>query len=175
MLFGMKPQWADSILVNAKTEGIKKSKFWKPLIAMRPCLIPADGFYVTKDLSTESKAGTQRDWFGIEFSNHQAFFMAGLWKPLKDKPNDPKHRTMRFVLLTRESHSCVKTLSNRMPVIFTYDDLERCKTWMNTQLDIDTRILSLLNECEYPNLQSFQVSQRIKNLGNDDSDLFRPV
>jgi len=173
MLFGMKPYWAKALLPNAKAESIKHSRFWKPLAAMRPCLIPADGFYVTEDLKTAMEQNKSRIWHGVEFSDHREFFIAGLWKPIKDDAND--QTILHFVLLTRESHSCVKNISERMPVVFGVHEIKQLQIWMNTELNLDERIGVLLEPITFPELISFPVSMAIKNLGRDDVSLFEPL
>jgi putative SOS response-associated peptidase YedK len=182
MLFGMKPSWAKTTLINAKSEGLKHSKFWKPLAAMRPCLVPADGFYEplykpkdntihenqeSKKSSHEKSGKQKKPWYGFEFEDHSQFFMAGMWKHLEGHD--------RFVILTREPSGIVEPIHNRMPVIFTVKETENAQNWLNTKLNFDDRLLQTQAPIEFPALRSFPVSDAAKNLGKNDASLFHPL
>jgi len=161
MLFGMKPDWAKSTLINAKSENLKQSRFWKPLAAMRPCLIPAHGFYEPK-----GEKGQKRPWYGFEFEQQQGFFMAGMWKPIEDKNH--------FVILTREPDASVSPIHSRMPVIFTHNLINEAQIWLNTRESLDKRIETVKEEFEFRELRSFRVSDAAKNMGNEGEELFKP-
>ncbi len=165
MLFGMKPHWAKSTLINAKSEGLKNSKFWRPLAAMKPCLVPADGFYEPQKKQNNKKR--KYPWFGFELENQQPFFMAGLWKAFEGQ----KH----FVVLTREPDSTVGEIHDRMPVIFTEQESERASLWMNTEMGFGERLKDVAQAKEYQTLKAFPVSDDAKNLGNEGPSLFLPI
>lgn len=166
MLFGMQPRWAKSPLINAKAEGLKQSKFWKPLAAMRPCLIPADGFYEPQGPSNIEGKRVKRPWYGFELDDQQAFLMAGMWKPMGDES--------RYVILTREPNSCVAPIHHRMPVLFTRNQCEHANDWLNTELNFDTRLAAVAETLNHDNMISFPVSDQAKNMGNDGPNLFKP-
>jgi|GEM_PF-6810196 len=182
MLWGVHTSWSKSALINAKVESIKNSKLWKPLAAMRPCLIPADGFYLAEEQirqtgsykknDNKTSPAEKRTWHGVEFTNRQAFFMAGFWKP----GDESSH----YVLLTREANDSLKSINTRVPVIFTESQAAAAQLWMDTEMNFDKRLAVLMedqqttqNRHQNSDIHTFKVGHRVKNLGNDGPELFQ--
>ena len=159
MAFGIKPEWSKSILINAKVENLLSSRFWQPMAALRPCLIPTDGFYEPK-----GKKGTKRPWYGFEMDESEPFFFAGIYGKQADHE--------QFVIITKEPNLIVGEVHSRMPVILDSSQVDTCTNWLNTELELNNRVGALGEQIEYGCLTSFPVSEVAKNPSFDKASLF---
>lgn len=162
MAFGVKPDWSNSHLINAKTENLLSSRYWKPMVALHPCLIPADGFYEPK-----GEAGAKRPWYGFEFADHRAFFMAGIFS---------RHEGVeQFVILTKTPNALLEPIHSRMPVILSEQQVAVCKQWLDTTLELKQRVEAVQANVEFADLHCFAVSDKAKNPRNEGKELFQAV
>ena len=162
MAFGMQPEWSKSSLINAKSENLLSSRFWKPMFALHPCLIPADGFYEPK-----GEQGAKRPWYGFEFEGSKPFVMAGVYSKQADG--------LHFVIVTKTPNSVLEPIHSRMPVLLTANQNELIKLWMNTEAALRVRAESIQENIEFEELKYFPVSDKAKNPRNEGAELFSVV
>ncbi|OIO64372.1 hypothetical protein COY28_01265 [Candidatus Woesearchaeota archaeon CG_4_10_14_0_2_um_filter_57_5] len=67
--FGLRPDWAKRPIINARSETLQDKPFFR---ALRPCLIPADGFYEWKDSIPYCFTTDRFLWFAA-LADHSGF------------------------------------------------------------------------------------------------------
>ena len=105
-------------IVNARDDALLKKDVWKKSIAVRRCVIPADGFF--------EWAGPEGAMWEVLFhlSDERPFFFAGLWS------YDPVGEGRGFALVTGKPNELVAALPHkRMPVIMERD---AAKAWIGS-------------------------------------------
>jgi putative SOS response-associated peptidase YedK len=121
--FGLIPYWADdpriaNRLINARSEGVARSKVFKPALQARRGIIPASGYFEWR-----ATAQGKRPVF-IHDPRGQALALAALWEQWRD----PSGELIRsFAVLTRSSEGFLKDIHNRMPCVLQPSDVE---TWL---------------------------------------------
>jgi len=100
MCWGLK-KWDDQgLIINARSESIKESSFFKEHLSARRCLIKAEAFF-------EWDKNKQKN---IVYADHkQAFYMAGLY--------DDSTAISTFAILTDEADGEFRKLHHRIPLM----------------------------------------------------------
>ena len=178
MLWGFKPVWAKTLLINAQAETLAQKPTFKKALETRRCLIPADGFYEWK------LAGTAKQPMRITLKNRKPFCFAGLWhrdiKPIKagetvvndvdDEP--PESRVVdSFVIITMAANDFMRPIHHRMPLIVSPQHYD---WWMDASPQ-NTLHLSVLNSPAKEDLTAYAVSSRVNNARNDDVECIKPA
>jgi putative SOS response-associated peptidase YedK len=147
--WGFIPEWADNPklgfkMTNARTETIFEKNSFKTAILRRRCLIPANGFYEWKTLSTK-----QKQPYFIFHPKQKIVSFAGIYSVWKD----PKINSLlwTFSILTAASKGKMADLHERVPVIIAK---EAYSTWLNPQQNDEKLIQSffdseLSNQLDY--------------------------
>ena len=136
ILWGLIPAWVKdpktayrSINAKAKTVALKPS--FKAAFRCRRCLIPADGFYEWKELTSGSQP------YYTRMQDERPFAFAGLWERWEGGGELIESCT----IITTTANALVRTIHDRMPVILpreTYD------TWLDPSLQDPRHLLPLL-------------------------------
>jgi putative SOS response-associated peptidase YedK len=111
--FGLIPMWADdpkiaSRLINARVEGVARSKAFKQALQARRGIVPASGYFEWR-----ATAHGKRPVF-IHDARGQALALAALW----ERWRDPSGEWIRsFSIITRPSEGFLSEVHNRMPFI----------------------------------------------------------
>ena len=98
---------SDSLLFNARSEGIEASKFWKDSFLQRRCVVPADAVFEWRQAKRGKKAK-----YEITISGRMPFGMAGVWKLWKNPKTNQWERT--FAVLTGEPNELMQPIHDRM-------------------------------------------------------------
>lgn len=112
--WGMSPVWSKSLLINARRENVLSSKFWKPSIENRRCLVPASCFY-----EWQTVEGKKIKW-QIGLKGSDLFCFAGIYDLITDKNGK---ESLSFAILTEPANKLMKHIHNfgdnkhRQPVI----------------------------------------------------------
>ena len=127
MKWGMFPSWSKSLLINARRENLLTSKFWKPSIQNRRCLVPASAFFEWQTLN-----GKKTKW-KIALKGSDLFCFAGIYDTVRDKNNN---EIVSFAILTEPANPLMKHIHNfgdnkhRQPVIVMD---EQYNEWLDTK------------------------------------------
>ncbi len=148
-------------LYNLRLETIAESSFFRNALEQRRCLIPADGFYAWRQIS--SKGQVPYRYF---ISENKLFAFAGLWEEFEDVQGDTIHT---FSIITTMSNDVIAQTSPRMPVIFSIDD---GLAWLDNATDLALKQLDSLYNDE---LTGFAVSPKVNQHGYDDPKLIEPA
>ncbi|MAN51227.1 MULTISPECIES: SOS response-associated peptidase [unclassified Marinimicrobium] len=116
--WGIKPKWATSLLINAKSETVTEKQTFVKAFAFNRCLVPCSGFY--EWMST--KAGKVKLRF--HRIDERPLYMAAFWY---------EGETPQLVTLTRAAPTELYHIHNRFPVFIGASE---ASTWLNaTPLD----------------------------------------
>jgi putative SOS response-associated peptidase YedK len=100
MTWGL-PKWdGPGVIINARSESVLDSRFFKDHLLNRRCLIKADGFF-------EWDKNKQKHF--VQSASGLPFFMAGCYDTTLERP--------RFVILTDEAEGAFRSLHTRVPLM----------------------------------------------------------
>jgi putative SOS response-associated peptidase YedK len=118
--FGLIPVWArdpkiSNRLINARVEGVARSKVFKHALGARRGIVPANGYFEWR-----TTPHGKRPVF-IHDSRGQALALAALW----DRWHGPSGETIEsFALITRPSVGLLADIHSRMPFTLRPQDVE---------------------------------------------------
>ena len=105
MLWGMRPSWAKSLLINARSETVLEKPAFRNAMRDRRCLIPASGFFEWQDL------GTSKAPYFFHDPARPILAFAGLWRENED------HGYPEAVIMTTSPNALIAPIHDRMPCI----------------------------------------------------------
>jgi putative SOS response-associated peptidase YedK len=155
--WGIKPDWANKLLINAQSETVAQKKTFKQAFLSHRCLIPLSGWY--EWLSNDQ--GKKQKYL---FSNdEQVFYMAAIMFQKQSEPEvnlaldlfgEPLEKTQpnkQFVsLTTRANHQC-QPIHSRMPLIIPKD---RIRQWLDSENEQAVELL----HAELPSINITKVN-----------------
>jgi putative SOS response-associated peptidase YedK len=175
MRWGMVPFFAKSLAefkgfstINAKAENVMNNQMWRVPFNRRRCLIPADGFYEWKSLTTLKKGAKQP--FAFELASGQPFAFAGLWDAWKEPKKSPQTIDtwlQSFTILTTDPNELTAQVHPRMPVILAPADYDR---WL-APTDPERPPLDLLRPYPADQMSLHPVDPRVGNVKNNEPTL----
>ena len=113
------PKWeGPGVIINARSESVMESRFFKEHMLNRRCLIKADGFF-------EWDKNKQKHL--VRSADGLPFYMAGCF--------DHTSERSRFVILTDEAEGAFRTLHTRVPLMIPEDYAQKYLTDGATLLD----------------------------------------
>ena len=167
MRWGLIPSWATdpSIgfkTINARSETITTTAWFRDPFRTQRCLIPADGFYEW------SRNGKIKQPYCFEVGDDEIFAFAGLW----DRWIDPQGNQIEScTIITTTTNSHLADIHNRMPVILPSGAYA---SWLNPTTP-DTRVALGWLVPYAGEMRRYPVSTRINQVENDDAECARPV
>lgn len=168
MRWGLVPFWAKDAkigysTVNARAEEAPAKPMYREAFKKRRCLVPADAFYEWQRIGAKTKHP-----FAFTLKGGQPYALAGLWESWKPKDGEPLET---FTILTTGPNELLARIHNRMPVIVEPDDYHR---WLDpgdpARLPVD-----LMRPLAAEKMRSWQVSDRVGNVRNNDAELLKPA
>jgi len=125
--WGIKPNWAKKLLINAQAESVAEKPTFRNAFADHRCVIPCSGWY---EWSSTQGNGKQKYLFSYE--NQEPIYMAGIWyTPVDERP------PQLVTLTTIPTESC-KPYHHRMPLLIPESAVE---DWVRLSAD---KVLGLL-------------------------------
>jgi len=103
--------------INARSEGIEKSRTWRTPFQKRRCLVPADGYYEWAHLDNKTKKP-----YAFKMRDDAPFAFAGLWDAWKDPGGE---WLQSYSLITTDANELAAEVIDRMPVILHPKDYDR--------------------------------------------------
>ncbi len=120
--WGIKPDWADRIIINARKEKVMSSNFWRTSFLQERCLIPASYF-----IEWQMSEGKKIPW-QINLKDEELFCFAGIIV------NGQSESTEHCVIMTEEANPLMRDIHNhgpnrhRQPLIIPED---RYESWIS--------------------------------------------
>jgi putative SOS response-associated peptidase YedK len=170
MHWGLIPRWKGDgpkipPPINARSETVAEKAMFKRLLAMRRCLVPANGFY-------EWRAGGERKQpYAIHPTDRQLFAFAGLWDDTRPE-GAPEGVSGSFTIITTAANEFMSELHHRMPVILDRDEEA---LWLDSGVQEPDAVLPLLDAYDAAKLEAYPVSLAVNSVRNDSPDLIAPI
>jgi putative SOS response-associated peptidase YedK len=170
MRWGLVPSWAKDETgagkcINAKAETVADKPAFRAAFKLRPCLVPADGFY-----EWAKRPDGKQPWF-ITTRAGEPFAFAGLWERWRPKGSDAGAAPLEtFTILTTGPNTLCAPIHDRMPVILAPADWPR---WLGSLEDRK----ALLARGGFPaeQMECWTVGKAVGNVRNQGSELIRRV
>jgi putative SOS response-associated peptidase YedK len=140
---------------------VSKSMHKKALLESR-CLIPADGFYMWKQLTKKQKVP-----YYFHPNNRNPFFIAGIWEEFEEIDGST---TQSFNMITVPSWEPVASFQDDIPAILT---IEQSKTWLSSYSS-ENDLIGIFQKIYPIDLSYYTVSPLINNLKVSDQSLIKP-
>ncbi|NCP84028.1 MAG: SOS response-associated peptidase [Bacteroidetes bacterium] len=161
--WGLVPDWAENPqiaykMINARTESIFEKKSFQKAILRQRCLIPANGFYEWKQLSSKEKQA-----FYIFHPSQKLISFAGIYSFWKN----PIQNTLlwTFSILTTASKGNMIDLHERMPVCISQKDYA---IWLNPLQNDAKHIQSFFDSELSKDFNYKPISKKITEVGLSD-------
>ncbi len=166
--WGLIPGWAKeraigNRLINARGETVAEKPSFRDAFRKRRCLIPADGFYEWKKLSTGKQP------FVLRRKGGGPIALAGLWSSWKDRETGEELETCAIVTTT--PNELAATVHDRMPVILGHDART---AWLDPEAPPEI-LAALLAPYPAAEMETYPVSRRVNDPGNDDPACIEPL
>jgi len=165
--WGLIPRWSKEMpkgapLINARSEGIAKSKMFGEAFHKRRCLVPADGFYEwNKDKSLKDR----QPWRIVD-PERPAFAFAGIWEGWRN----PEGEIIRsFAIVTTAANDTLSPIHDRMPVMLKSEDED---AWLDPG-NAEPTLQSLLAPYDPGRTEVYRVDSRVNSVKNDDPECLK--
>ena len=173
--WGLVPHWAKDPAhvgtsvppINARSEGVESKPTFRDAMKRRRCLVPADGFYEWKKLTTDGKV---KQPYYITMADHEHFAMAGLWERWGSNEG-PDGVLESCAVLTCAANEMMRDLHDRMPVILPRSEWE---AWLGADTPVENA-LAMLRPLAGERIRAVPVSARVNSPKNTDASLIAPL
>jgi len=159
--WGLVPSWAkdDKIgykMINARAETLMAKSTFKPLLARKRCLIPADGFFEWKKLPDGRKQAMR-----IILKSQKLFSLAGLYDTWRTPSGD---RLSTCTIITVGANSLMEPIHNRMPAILRRDEEDM---WIDKGVVNPESLMPLLRSFDAADMEAYPVPALVGSANND--------
>jgi putative SOS response-associated peptidase YedK len=169
--WGLIPSWtADPaklrmLSFNARIESLANSPAYRSLLTSRRCAIFADGYYEWR----KNADGTKTPLWIFQRGG-DPFVFAGVWDEWRSRASAEIIRSCSIV--TQPPNAFVASIHSRMPVVLAVEALAE---WLAPDARDAAALLRLLDPAPGERWTAYEVSPRVGNVHNDDSELIRPI
>ncbi|WP_052481032.1 SOS response-associated peptidase [Gilvimarinus agarilyticus] len=101
-VWGIKPSWSKSLLINAQAETVAEKRTFKRAFAESRCVVPCTGYYEWRD-----EGGKRKQKYSFTRADGEPLLMAGIYYPGDDNA---------LVTLTTAPNQRLAEYHHRMPV-----------------------------------------------------------
>ncbi len=166
--WGISPEWSKNKSIaqkiyNVPSADINKKPSLRIALNGYRCLIPADGFYLWKQIGKK-----RRIPYRFSIGNNEAFAIAGIWEEFEDENDEVIHT---FKMIITAPNAMVAEMSPSMPVILKGEQMQ---TWLNQDTP-EEQLLEMLTTYDQEDMSCYTVSPRIEQLKNDGPSLLQPT
>ncbi len=169
MRWGLVPPWAADLsvgsrMINARRESLGDKAAFRPALARRRAILPADAYYEWH----VAHPGAPKQPYAITSEDGGPLAFAGLWESWH-RPDQT--RVLSATIVTTSSAGSIAHLHDRMPVVLPPQLWDE---WLDADTDT-AAALSLLDAVPVPRLRAHPVSSRVNDVRVDDADLLTQV
>ena len=166
--WGLIPSWAKdasgaAMMINARSETAATKPAFRDALAVRRCLVPADGFYEWV------RSGKTKQPYCFEVNDGELFAFAGLWERWKDASGQ---WIKSCSILTTTPNAVTSAVHDRMPVIL---DPSNYDLWLDPGMKNVDAVTDMLKPYDAGTMRSYRVSNRVNHVANDDADCAKPI
>lgn len=169
--WGWKPAWATdkaASMINAKSETVAHSRYWRSLWSATRAVVPADGWY---EWMKDPDHPKRKQPYLIRRKDAAPLFIAALAQIGQD--GEPERDTDGFVLITAAADAGLLDIHDRRPLVLTP---EIAREWLDPDLE-PRRAEQILREHNTPSDQFewFAVNRAVSNARNEGPELIEPL
>ncbi len=166
--WGFIPNWAEdpnlqTLLINARAEGIAERPAFRGAFRYRRCLVPASAFY-----EWQARGKSKKQPFAVRPVGQELIALAGVWE---DWLGADGSEIDTAAIITTDANEALGDIHPRMPVIIDAKDFE---TWLSPRTPPD-EAAALLKPAPSEMLAYTPVSTRVNSADNDDAGLLEEV
>lgn len=170
--WGLIPFWARDAntgarLINARAETLSDKPSFRDAFRYRRCLIPADGFYEWKRLSSGRKQPVH-----VRLRSGGVFAFAGLWERWVAAGSGAMDELQSCAIITTAPNELLSSIHNRMPAILPSSAYEEWLAPGNISLSSLQRLLRPYPAAE---MSIHLVAGTVNNPRNDNPDCLHAV
>jgi putative SOS response-associated peptidase YedK len=178
--WGLVPSWAKDAsignrMINARMETVAEKPAYKRALAVRRCLLPADGYFEWYPTDEKTKAGKpKKQPFFIHPKDGSPLAMAGLYEIWRDpaKDDDADDRFLwTCTVITTDAPDDLGKIHDRMPLMVERDSWG---AWLDPRTDKDS-VLDLLVPAAPGRLEAYPVSTMVNAVKNNGPELLDPL
>lgn len=184
--WGLVPGWAKdpsigSRMINARVESLTEKPAFRKAVAVRRCLVPAEGYYEWQAPPQGSPAKTPKQPFWIHAEDRSPLAFAGLYEFWRDRSlpdDDPRRWLVTMTIITGGAPTddpALAAIHDRRPVILPP---ERWAAWLDPHRQDPAEAVDLLlraTPAEELGLRATPVSTAVNKVGTDGPELIAPV
>jgi putative SOS response-associated peptidase YedK len=168
-------------MINARVESLTEKSAFKRAVAVRRCLVPAEGYYEWQAPPPGSPAKTPKQPFWIHAADRRPLAFAGLYEFWRDRSlpdDDPRRRLVTMTIITGGAPTddpALSAIHDRRPVILAP---ERWDAWLDPHRQDPAEAVDLLRRAapaEQLGLLATPVSTAVNKVGTDGPELIEPV
>ena len=161
-------------------ETVAEKPAYKRALAVRRCLLPADGYFEWYPTDEKTKAGKRsskgrkKQPFFIRPKDGGSLAMAGLYEIWRDpaKDDDADDRFLwTCTVITTDAEDDVGKIHDRMPLMVERD---RWAAWLDPRTDKES-VLDLLVPAAPGELEAYPVSTMVNAVKNNGPELLEPL
>ena len=130
MTWGIKPNWAKKLLINAQVETAMEKPTWRNAMQQRRFIVPCSGWYEWCD-----EGGASKQKYLFSHSDGNPLYMAGLWFESTDG------ELPGLVTLTTAANEVCRPYHHRMPLLIEASDVG---SWLNNGLFTSLPIVQVI-------------------------------
>lgn len=176
MRWGLVPPWSKdptgaTPMINARAEGLVASRVFRPALARRRCLIPADAFYewakppaqaglLTPPLRSRGRKGQSLPHV-VQLKDGSPMALAGLWELWRDTAGTALETC---TIITAEAKGPLVEIHHRMPAILERD---RWDAWLDPDRADPAGAAKMVEDLPLPPLALWPVGRAVNSPAND--------
>ncbi|MEX0928645.1 MAG: SOS response-associated peptidase [Balneolales bacterium] len=164
LIWGLKsPDSVDKEEINAKAETLTQHSNLRKAFERKRCIIPANGFYEWKTLTSDIKLP-----FYIRLLDDELFGFAGIF----DRYTSGDQEIFTFAILSTRSNELLQPLNDRMPVIL---HPEHYDYWLDPIHSDQDKLGKLLQPFPTDLMSTYRVTNKVNDLKKNSVELIKPV
>ncbi|EYR63425.1 hypothetical protein N866_00775 [Actinotalea ferrariae CF5-4] len=180
--WGLVPGWAKdpgigSRMINARVESLLDKPAFRKAVAVRRCLVPAEGYYEWQAPAPGSPPRTPKQPFWIHAPDGGPLAFAGLYEFWRDRSladDDPNRWLVTMTVVTGGAPTDdphLAAIHDRRPVILPPDAWD---AWLDPEQQDGAAAVELLHAAT-PRVVATPVSTAVNKVGTDGPELIEPV
>jgi putative SOS response-associated peptidase YedK len=143
---------------------IQRRVIYKQLLSEKRCIIPADGFYIWREVAKKSFVP-----YRVVMKWNLPFAFAGIWQEKIDEITGEVHNNCSIILT--EANELIRESNSLMPAILS---AENEKQWLVKEQPLES-ILKMLYPYPADVMKIFPITTKINDINYNDSQLFEEV
>lgn len=150
------------VITNLSKKDVEEETRWIEQLELKPCIIPASGFYLWKQSVDDNYP------FYIRMLEREVLGLAGLYRSKKEKNGNLR---LEFAVITKVSNVLLQPLEPTMPCILDPENFEQWilgneRTVLQSQFK-DTELI--------PELAVYRVPKLVNDLANNSKELIQAI